>query len=69
MRFKSNKDALISRIQSEAWATQLSPDNFSLRQKGDIEFAINNAIFKAFKALLDDVYTDEEFEKDIGLKD
>lgn len=77
MRFKKSKQQIgidISNIIFSKWnyyAEQYSNDlNKAILNKVNETFKpiISNIIMDAFDTLLDSIYTDEEFEKDIGLR-
>ena len=44
-----------------------SPDSVSQQLRNNINMAISNGIRAAIESLVNDTYTDEEFENDIGI--
>lgn len=63
MRFKKPKEQVLNDIKWNAFAI-ITRGNVS----SDVADTIANAIEEAFRTLLDNQYTDEDFEKDMNLK-
>ena len=67
MRLKKDKYQILTEITNVA-RVNLDPYSMGNSPKQAIENAINIAIYNAFNVLLDNVYTDEEFEKDLTIR-
>jgi hypothetical protein len=72
MNFKKPKEELLQAIRDSALsATYLSDiHNYPINSMGDmIQRSIANAVVAGFRTMIENTYTDQEFEQDIGLRD
>ena len=77
MRFKKGKQQVLSDLMTTInTSTYVDLGQLKYKQayemeqyaKQQIQYAISSALQAAFAKLLDEIYTDEEFERDIGLE-
>ncbi len=61
MKLKYSKSQVLANIMARVWSQLAQYDPLP------IEHAVSNAMYAGFKELLDSMYTDEEFEQDVGL--
>ncbi len=70
MRFKLNKEQMFWAIASEAQMAAKNASYCLTNQPMNEALAqiIGQAVAAGFKKMMDEAYTDDDFEKDIGLK-
>lgn len=74
MNFKKRKEDVLVEIQRRAEAS-ISSDLYNMNMRMDtssfayqLQTAIGKAIAEGFKVMMENTYSDQEFEKDIGIR-
>lgn len=73
MRFKGTKDEVLNKVMNSIQNNSfINIDTYAITNqhnhfKQQIEWTIQNSVSAAFQELINNIYTEEEFEQDMGL--